>query len=90
MSAQPPVSARVTRRFNASPEDVFDAWLDAGKVRQWFAPGLAELGLRTMGLNDAEADRRLAEGNQLSSIDKRRGEPRCLNPSSVERVLAQW
>ena len=39
----------------------------------------------TMGVNDAEADMRVAELNQLTSTDKRRGELKCLNPSSVDR-----
>jgi len=33
MDAQPPVDALATRRFNASPERVFDAWLDPESVR---------------------------------------------------------
>jgi uncharacterized protein YndB with AHSA1/START domain len=37
------VRARVTRRFEASPEEVFDAWLDPGLAREWFAPGLGEM-----------------------------------------------
>lgn len=32
MSARPPVTVRVTRRFAASPERVFDAWLDPAKA----------------------------------------------------------
>jgi len=28
MAAKPPNSVRITRRFDASPERVFDAWLD--------------------------------------------------------------
>jgi uncharacterized protein YndB with AHSA1/START domain len=43
MSSKPPVPIRVTRRFNQSPERVFDAWLDRDKVKQWFAPGLGEM-----------------------------------------------
>jgi uncharacterized protein YndB with AHSA1/START domain len=43
MESQPHVNARVTRRFNASPERVFDAWLDVEKVRKWFAPGMGEM-----------------------------------------------
>ena len=35
MDAHPPVAARATRRFDASPERVFDAWLDLGSVRAW-------------------------------------------------------
>jgi uncharacterized protein YndB with AHSA1/START domain len=37
------VRARVTRRFDASAEDVFDAWLDPDLAREWFAPDLGEM-----------------------------------------------
>ncbi len=37
------VSARVIRRFRASAEEVFDAWLDPELAREWFAPGLGEM-----------------------------------------------
>jgi uncharacterized protein YndB with AHSA1/START domain len=36
------VMATVTRRFDASPERVFDAWLDPAQIRRWFGPGLGE------------------------------------------------
>lgn len=29
----------VTRRLSAPPEDVFDAWLDAGMMSRWMCPG---------------------------------------------------
>jgi uncharacterized protein YndB with AHSA1/START domain len=35
MTTQPTVQVRVTHRFNASPEQVFDAWLDAEKAGKW-------------------------------------------------------
>jgi uncharacterized protein YndB with AHSA1/START domain len=35
MSAQSPIVVRVTRRFEASAERVFDAWLDAEKARKF-------------------------------------------------------
>jgi uncharacterized protein YndB with AHSA1/START domain len=43
MSMSEPVRARVTRRFRAPAEDVFDAWLSPELARQWFAPGLGEM-----------------------------------------------
>jgi uncharacterized protein YndB with AHSA1/START domain len=38
-----PFRLRVTRRFAAAPERVFDAWLDPGKIRLWFSPELGEM-----------------------------------------------
>ena len=35
MTADAPVKVRVTRRFSAPPENVFDAWLDPDKARRF-------------------------------------------------------
>ena len=35
MNAEPHVGLRVTRRFNALPERVFDAWADCQMARKW-------------------------------------------------------
>lgn len=35
MTAEPKIQVRVTRRFTASPERVFDAWLDPAKAGQF-------------------------------------------------------
>jgi len=35
MVATPPLTVRVTRRFEAAPERVFDAWLEPETVRAW-------------------------------------------------------
>ena len=43
MSNSSQFAARVTHRFRATPEAVFDAWLTGDKVRRWFAPGLGEM-----------------------------------------------
>jgi uncharacterized protein YndB with AHSA1/START domain len=41
--ATPNVKVSVTRRFDASPERVFDAWLDPGMIGKWmFGPALRE------------------------------------------------
>jgi uncharacterized protein YndB with AHSA1/START domain len=38
-----PVIVRVTRRFSASPERVFNAWLDPGMIGRWmFGPALRD------------------------------------------------
>jgi uncharacterized protein YndB with AHSA1/START domain len=43
MNADTSIHARVVRRFSASPERVFDAWLDPRKVATWiFAAGPAD------------------------------------------------
>ena len=42
-SASAAARARVHRRFPASAEDVFDAWIDPQKIRDWFGPGLGEM-----------------------------------------------
>ncbi len=59
------VRARVTRRFSASPERVFDTWLDPEKVRHWFAPELGEM-VRV------EIDARV--GGSFSFMQRRDGE----------------
>ena len=35
MSTDPSINARVTRRFSASPQRVFDAWLDSRTAGKW-------------------------------------------------------
>ena len=32
------ISLEITRTFDASPEDVFDAWTDPEQVAQWYGP----------------------------------------------------
>jgi uncharacterized protein YndB with AHSA1/START domain len=43
MNSESHVNVRVTRRFSALPEQVFDAWLDPEMVGKWmFGPALRE------------------------------------------------
>ncbi len=43
MSTQPQVNVRVQKRFEASPERVFDAWLDPLMVGRWmFGPAVRD------------------------------------------------
>jgi uncharacterized protein YndB with AHSA1/START domain len=35
MSTDPSINARVTRRFSAAPQRVFDAWLDSRSAGKW-------------------------------------------------------
>ena len=37
------VRARATRRFSATTERVYAAWLDPAKIRDWFGPGLGPI-----------------------------------------------
>ena len=56
--------ATVTRRFKASPERVFDAWLDPEKVRKWMFP--------EGDIVRVEIDPRV--GGAFSFVDRREGE----------------
>jgi uncharacterized protein YndB with AHSA1/START domain len=38
-------TAKVTHRFAASPERVYDAWLEPAKLRAWMSAALKEMGL---------------------------------------------
>jgi RimJ/RimL family protein N-acetyltransferase/uncharacterized protein YndB with AHSA1/START domain len=38
-----PLDVRVTRHIKATPERIFDAWIDPASVAQWFAPGMGEM-----------------------------------------------
>ncbi|HJX28025.1 MAG TPA: SRPBCC family protein [Thermoanaerobaculia bacterium] len=65
-----PVHVRVTRRFSASAERVFDAWLDPDKVMQWMAAPHAH-GISGQMVR-AEVDLRV--GGLFSFVDLRDGE----------------
>ena len=43
MGTAPAVRARIRRPFASQAEDVFDAWIDPQKIREWFGPGLGEM-----------------------------------------------
>jgi uncharacterized protein YndB with AHSA1/START domain len=38
-------TAKITHRFAASPERVYDAWLEPAKLRAWMSAALKEMGL---------------------------------------------
>lgn len=65
MTAPAPVTVRVTHRFTASPERVFDAWLDPDKARKFlFATPSGQM-VR------ADVDPRV--GGQFTFTDRRDG-----------------
>lgn len=65
------IQARVTHRFNASPERVFDAWTRADSVRRWLTAALKEMGLEG-DLREVRADARL--GGAYCFSDMRGGQ----------------
>lgn len=66
MIAKPPILVRVSRRYDAAPERVFDAWLDPAMARQFlFAADNGEM-VR------AEIDPRV--GGAFAFVDRRDGE----------------
>jgi uncharacterized protein YndB with AHSA1/START domain len=64
MTSEAQLRATVTRRFKASPERVFDAWLDPGKVMKWMFPN--------GDIVRVEIDPRV--GGSFSFVDRREGE----------------
>ena len=63
--------AKVTHRFKASPERVYDAWLDPGKVRLWMTAALIQGGLPG-DMMDCRIDP--VKGGQFLFSDRRDGE----------------
>ncbi|EYF03108.1 SRPBCC family protein [Chondromyces apiculatus] len=71
MSTEKNLTARVTHRFSASPERVFEAWLDPEKVKVWMgAPGSNAGATEVMGR--VEVDARL--GGSFTFVVRRDGE----------------
>jgi uncharacterized protein YndB with AHSA1/START domain len=66
MSDGTPVTVRVTRRFTASPERVFDAWLDPARAGQFL------FATPTGKMVRAEVDPRV--GGRFTFTDRRDGE----------------
>jgi uncharacterized protein YndB with AHSA1/START domain len=66
MKAESYTTARVTRRFDAPPEQVFAAWLDPDMMRKWlFTSGASEA---TVAQNDARV------GGTWTITDRRNGQ----------------
>lgn len=65
MNAESKPRARVTRRFAAPPERVFDAWLDRKLVEKWFAPGMGPM---------VRVDIDPSIGGEFSFVQRRQGD----------------
>ncbi|WP_274423754.1 SRPBCC family protein [Chelativorans sp. YIM 93263] len=61
------ITARVTHRFTASPERVFDAWLDPEKIRVWMRMALQDFGLPG-DIRRVEVDPRVGGGFTFSDM----------------------
>lgn len=66
MSLEPRMQVRVIRPFSASPEHVFDAWLDPEKAGQWLFATASGRMVRV------EIDARV--GGSFAFVDRREGE----------------
>ena len=63
------IEATVSHRFNASPKQVFDAWLDPETVRQWMALPFEPFDGGTMDVRRVEIDARV--GGRFTFSDMR-------------------
>jgi uncharacterized protein YndB with AHSA1/START domain len=68
MTTTTPIQVRVTRRFDATPDRVFDAWLNPGSIGAWmFGPAVREEEVVRI-INDPRV------GGSFSFVVRRRGE----------------
>jgi uncharacterized protein YndB with AHSA1/START domain len=67
-----PATVRVTRQYQASPERVFDAWIDPAKVALWFVAPARAMGMGEDEMLRTEIDARVG-GKFLFSV-RRQGQ----------------
>jgi len=65
-------TAKITRRMSASPERVYDAWLEPAKLRAWMSAALKNMGL-SGAMQRIEVDARVG-GNFFFSDMRQAGE----------------
>jgi len=83
MKAEKNLKARVTRRFAAPPERVFDAWLDRKLVEKWFAPGMGPM---------VRVDIEPRVGGGFSFVQRRQGDAgaRDVDLLRPRRLVFSW
>lgn len=69
-----PISVKVTQKFDAPVEDVFNGWIEPDKVRDWMSAALKSMGL-TGEIARVEIDPRI--GGRFLFCDMRDGEEFC-------------
>jgi len=68
MNPKPALAVRITRRFNAPPERVFDAWLDPEMIGRWmFGPSVRDEEIVLIAVDGGV-------GGSFSFIVRRQGE----------------
>jgi uncharacterized protein YndB with AHSA1/START domain len=72
MTNEPLATVRLTRRFTAAPERVFDAWLDPTLVRRWMVAPTHRLGGAVDEIARIQLDSRV--GGKFSFVVLRDGE----------------
>jgi uncharacterized protein YndB with AHSA1/START domain len=82
MTSESRATVRVQRRFDASPRNVFDAWVDPSKVRRWLAaPNVGDEAVRV--------DLKAKVGHAFHLVVRRGGEEVSHTGEYIEVVPAR-